>query len=55
MATGLTSEELTKAKEKIENAKTTLPKEHKDYDWIDGFNHGLDWAIRILEKDKSAY
>ncbi len=41
---------------KIEDAKTThLTKEHRDYEWIDGFNHGLDWAIRILRKDKSAY
>jgi len=22
--------------------------------WMDGFNHGLDWAVRILEGDKSA-
>lgn len=40
---------------KIEDAKTHLSKEHKDFEWIDGFNHGLDWAIRILRKDKSAY
>ena len=41
--------------EKIEDAKTHLPKEHKDYEWMNGFNTGLDWAIRILKKDKSAY
>jgi hypothetical protein len=40
---------------RIESAKTLLPETHKDYEWIDGFNHGLDWAIRILRKDKSAY
>lgn len=46
--------EIEKAKEKIESAKTNVPLYHKDYEWIDGFNHGLDWAIRILDKDKSA-
>ena len=40
---------------KIEDAKTHLPTEHKDSEWMDGFNTGLDWAIRILNKDKSAY
>jgi len=24
-------------------------------EWGDGLNQGLDWAIRILKKDKSAY
>lgn len=47
--------ELEKFIEKIEDAKTHLPKGHKDYEWMDGFNTGLDWAIRILKKDKSAY
>ena len=37
MTHGLSPEELEKIKAKIENAKTTLPQEHKDYDWIDGF------------------
>lgn len=41
--------------ERIESAKTQLPDGHKDKEWIDGFNQGLDWAIRILNKDKSAY
>ena len=41
--------------EKIEDAKTHLPEGHKDKEWMDGFNTGLDWAIRILKKDKSAY
>jgi hypothetical protein len=41
--------------QKIEDAKTHLPEGHKDKEWMDGFNTGLDWAIRILMKDKSAY
>lgn len=24
-------------------------------DWTDGVNNGLEWAARILRKDKSAY
>jgi hypothetical protein len=40
---------------RIEDAKTHLPEGHKDKDWMDGFNQGLEWAIRILNKDKSAY
>lgn len=40
---------------KIEDAKTHLPDGHKDKEWLEGFNQGLDWAIRILRKDKSAY
>lgn len=40
---------------KIEDAKTYLPDGHKDKEWMEGFNAGLDWAIRILMKDKSAY
>ncbi len=40
---------------RIESAKTLLPKTHKDYEWMSGFNQGLEWAIRILNKDKSAY
>jgi hypothetical protein len=35
---------------KIEQAKI----EAKD-EWGDGLNTGLDWAVRILKKDKSAY
>jgi len=46
--------DITKIIAKIESNKTTLPLEHKDAMWMDGFNHGLDWAIRILEGDKSA-
>ena len=56
MAIGpMTDEELHKIKDKIENAKTNVPKDRGDYEWMDGFNHGLDWALRILSKDKSAY
>ena len=40
---------------RLEDAKTHLPKGHKDKEWMDGFNQGLEWAIRILKKDKSAY
>ena len=48
-------EEIEKFITKIESAKTQLPDGHKDKEWMDGFNQGLDWAIRILRKDKSAY
>lgn len=48
------SEDIAKAIEKIELAKTESPSS-KDAEWFDGFNAGLDWAIRILNKDKSAY
>ena len=34
---------------KIEEAKITPTDE-----WGDGLNQGLEWAIRILRKDKSA-
>jgi hypothetical protein len=35
---------------KIEQAKINAKDE-----WGDGLNTGLDWAVRILKKDKSAY
>ena len=35
---------------KIEQAKIDAKDE-----WGDGLNTGLDWAVRILKKDKSAY
>ena len=41
---------VAKVIKKIEDAKTTIKDE-----WTEGFNTGLDWAVRILEKDKSAY
>ena len=47
--------EIEKFINKIEDAKTYLADDHKDKEWMDGFNAGLDWAIRILNKDKSAY
>lgn len=46
--------DLEKAKDKIEAAKTSVPVESKDFDWMEGFNAGLDWALRILTGDKSA-
>jgi len=35
---------------KIKDSKIKVTDE-----WTDGINQGLDWAIRILKKDKSAY
>lgn len=35
---------------KIEQARINAKDE-----WGDGLNTGLDWAVRILKKDKSAY
>lgn len=51
----MNNDELHVFKRKIEEAKVDLSPEHKDKVWMDGFNSGLDWAIRILNKDKSAY
>jgi hypothetical protein len=51
----LNEDELHLFKRKIEDAKTFLSDEHNDKQWMDGFNAGLDWALRILNKDKSAY
>jgi hypothetical protein len=42
--------ELELFKQKIEDAKIKETDE-----WSKGLNAGLDWAIRILNKDKSAY
>ena len=41
---------VAKVIKKIDEAKPPIKDE-----WSEGFNTGLDWAIRILEKDKSAY
>jgi len=41
---------VAKCIKKIEDAKPPI----KD-DYTQGVQDGLDWAIRILEKDKSAY
>jgi len=40
--------EIDKAIQKIEEAKIPIKDE-----WSDGLNVGMDWAIRILKKDKS--
>ncbi len=44
------SEELVKFTNKIEEAKPPITDE-----WSEGVNVGMNWAIRILKKDKSAY
>jgi hypothetical protein len=44
-----TAKEVRKFIEKIESSKI----EEKD-EWSIGLNQGLDWATRILNKDKSA-
>lgn len=36
--------------QKINDAKI-----NEEDEWSKGFNGGLEWAIRILKKDKSAY
>lgn len=41
---------VSKCIKKIDEAKIPVKDE-----WSEGLNMGLDWAIRILEKDKSAY
>lgn len=43
-------EEINKAISKIEEAKIPIKDE-----WSEGLNVGMNWAIRILKKDKSAY
>lgn len=42
--------ELDRMIKRIEDAKPAVVDE-----WSDGMATGLDWAIRIIEKDKSAY
>jgi hypothetical protein len=44
-----TSKEVRKFIEKIESSRIA----EKD-EWSIGLNQGLDWAVRILNKDKSA-
>ena len=46
----LDEEELHVFKSKIEDAK--IPETDE---WSKGLNAGLSWALRILDKDKSAY
>jgi len=41
------SQDIAKARQKIEDAKTSVPLDHKDYEWMDGFNHGLDGSQRL--------
>ena len=41
--------ELDKYISKIQSAKVPVTD-----DWTDGVNSGLEWAVRILRKDKSA-
>lgn len=42
-------QEIEKLIRKIEEAKVPIKDE-----WSDGLNSGLEWAVRILRKDKSA-
>lgn len=44
-----TQEEINMAIKKIEEAKIPVKDE-----WSEGLNMGMEWAIRILKKDKSA-
>lgn len=44
------NEELLVFINKIEDAKPPIADE-----WTEGVNVGMDWAIRILRKDKSAF
>ena len=44
------SEELIVFINKIEDAKPAVTDE-----WTEGVNVGMNWAIRVLRKDKSAY
>lgn len=39
---------------KIEDAKVNPDNHPQDKVWLEGFNAGLDWAQRIINKDKSA-
>lgn len=41
--------EIDKLIKKIEDARIPVTD-----DWTDGVNNGLEWAVRILKKDKSA-
>lgn len=44
-------EEIEQFIKKINDAKINTEED----EWSKGFNGGLEWAIRILNKDKSAY
>lgn len=45
-----TAKQVQKFIQKIEETKVPIKDEYTQ-----GVNDGLDWAIRILQKDKSAY
>jgi hypothetical protein len=44
-----TKSEIDMAVKRIEEAKIPVKDE-----WSEGLNMGMDWAIRIIKKDKSA-
>lgn len=44
------NEEISVFIAKIQDAKPPVTDE-----WTEGVNVGMDWAVRILKKDKSAY
>jgi len=44
-------EEIKEFIKRIEGAMIDIPSD----EWAQGFNKELEWAIRILNKDKSAY
>lgn len=44
-------EYIKKIEDAIISEKESVPMD----EWENGFNTGLKWAIRILNKDKSAY
>jgi hypothetical protein len=43
-----TKMEIEKLIKKIEDARVPVTD-----DWTDGVNNGLEWAVRIIKKDKS--
>lgn len=45
-----TKVEIEKLIKKIEDARVPITD-----DWTDGVNNGLEWAVRIIKKDKSIY
>jgi hypothetical protein len=45
-----TKMEIEKLIKKIEDARVPVTD-----DWTDGVNNGLEWAVRILKRDKSGH
>jgi hypothetical protein len=45
-----TKMEIEKLIKKIEDARVPVTD-----DWTDGINNGLEWAVRILKRDKSGH